>query len=223
VPRRSLITAIVFACSLACAQSAHAEKPRKPKPPLPAAQYPFHATHDSEHVTIAAEPCDTKDKLPDTRLDYLGHGFMPIRVIVTNDGDESILLDDARIHFLAADDTIIPAATTDDLERGIFRLKDATGTRLPLGIPIPITVGKSDDNKKILEDDEDFGFKTTTILPHTTVAGYLYYDIHLLDDPPLAHAFLELRKVKLATTNKYLDNFEIPLAPNPKSTDKSAR
>ena len=115
---------------------------------------------------------------------------------------------------------VVPAATPDDIERRFFTVKSATGTKLPLNFPIPITVGKKDFQKKIKQDDDDFGFKTTTVAPHTTVAGYLFYDISDVDDPALKNATLELRKVRFATSNKALDSFEIPLQPNPKSTDK---
>src|SRR5580698_9639914 len=98
---RRLSTALLLLLIL----PAHAE--RKPKPPLPAAQYPMHVAHDG--VTIAAEPGDTREARPDTRLDYFAHGLMPIRVIVSNDSAEPVNLDDARIHFLAADDTDLPA------------------------------------------------------------------------------------------------------------------
>jgi hypothetical protein len=203
---------------------ATAEKPRKQTPPLPAQQYPLHETHAADHLTIAAEPGDTKETAPHTRLDYYSHGFLPIRVIVTNDSDLAINLDDARIHFIAADGSSIPAATDDDLERGMFTLKSATGRKvpLPLPIPIPITTGKSDIDKKVVADDNDFSFQTTTVAPHTTVSGYLFYDINNLDAPILAHATLELRKVRLASTNKILDTFEIPLklrdpSPTPKT------
>jgi hypothetical protein len=192
---------------------AHAE--RKPRPPLPAAQYPMHVSHDG--VTIAAEPGDTKEARPDTRLDYFGHGLMPIRVIVTNDSTEPVNLDDARIHFIAGDDTVLPAATADDIERKFFTEKSAIGTRLPLDFPIPITVGKKDFQKKIKQDDDDFGFKTTTVAPHTTVAGYLYYDIDGLPSPPLAKAYLQLRQVRFATSNRVIESFEIPLHPSSES------
>ena len=186
---------------------AHAE--RKPKPPLPAAQYPMHITHDG--VTIAAEPGDTKETRPDTRLDYYSHGLLPIRVIVTNDSTEPVNLDDARIHFIAADDTDLPAATSDDLDRRLSTIKAATGTKIPIGLPIPITVGKKDIPKKIKQDDDDFGFKTTTIAPHTTVAGYLYYDTQDLPTPVLTKAYLQLRQVRFPTSKRVIENFEIPL------------
>jgi hypothetical protein len=208
--RSRLLFVPLLALTSLSALPAHAA--HKPKPPLPAAQYPMHVTHDG--VTIAAEPADTKETRPDTRLDYYNHGLLPIRVIVTNDSAEPVNLDDARIHFLASDDTVLPAATSDDIERRFFTVKSATGTRLPLGLPIPITVGKKDFEKKIKQDDDDFGFKTTTVAPHTTVAGYLYYDIDGLPSPPLAKAYLQLRQVRFATSNRVIENFEIPLHPS---------
>ena len=212
-PRILLTSAATLA--LLFAHQLSAEKARKPIPPLTAQEYPMHDEHELEHVAIAAEPGDTRDTEPDTRLDYLGHEMMPIRVIVTNDGEFDLTLDDARIHLIASDNSNIPAATDDELQRGLFTIKSATGTKhtLPLPIPIPITTGKVNVDKKILADDEDFGFKTTTVAPHTTVAGYLFYDTNGFDEPVLAHATLELRKVRFAATNKQLDSFEIPLSP----------
>jgi hypothetical protein len=118
-----------------------------------------------------------------------------------------------RIHLIGGDDTTIPAATDDELERGLFTLKGATGTKLPLGLPIPITVGKKDVAKKLAQDDIDFGFATTTVPPHATVAGYLFYDVRDLDEPVLRHATLELRKIEVAGTHRVIDTFEIPLQP----------
>ncbi len=201
----------------ALAPAAAAERARKPPPPLPAQQYAMHDAHPAEHVTIAAEPGDTRETRPNTRLDYYGHDMMPIRVIVTNDSDFALTLDDARIHLIAGDNNNIPAATQDDLERRLFTLKSATGSKVPLPMPLPpITVHHTEIDEKIVEDDQDFGFQTTTVLPHTTVAGYLYYDMQGIDPPFLSHATLELRKVRFATTSKALDSFEIPLQPTAK-------
>jgi hypothetical protein len=216
MPRPWLCLAIVLPLAI----SAHAEKPRKPKPALPAQQYPMHQTNDADKVTIAAEPGDTQATRPDTRLYYFHHGFMPMRVIVTNDSDTAVNLDQVRIHLIAADGTSIPAATEDELERGMFTIKSATGTKLPLGLPIPITVGKKDVDKKVPQDDDDFGFATTTVAPHTTVAGYLFYDVRDLDEPVLRHASLELRKVEFAGTHQVLETFEIPLYPADEKADE---
>jgi hypothetical protein len=188
---------------------ARAEKARVPPPSHLATSYEMRDSHAG--VTIAAVPGDTKDTQPNTRLDYYDHGMMPIRVIVTNDTEFDVELDQARIDFIAGDNTVVQAATLDDLDRRLFSFKSATGTRLPLGLPIPITVGKKDVNKKIEQDDHDFGFQTTRVKPHATVAGWLYYDMQQAPSPFLDHATLELRRVRFVGSGKVLDSFEIPL------------
>ncbi|MFC6646660.1 hypothetical protein ACFQBQ_13900 [Granulicella cerasi] len=210
---RTLSTILVLATATSLA---HADKPRKPKAPLPAAQYAMHDEHKQEHVTIAAEPGDNKETRPDTRLDYLGHQMMPIRVIVTNDSEKPITLSDARIDFITGDSTKVLAATPDDLNRRFFEMKQAGPKKIPLPGPLPsITYHKKPIDTKILADDADFGFKTTTVKPHETVAGYLFYDMQGLDTPVLKNATLELRKVRWVSGENQqgdaLDSFEIPL------------
>jgi hypothetical protein len=218
--RRVLSSAsVLLGCAgLAFAPALHADKPRKPTPPLPAAQYPMHDTHAGEQVTIAAEPGDTKRTQPNTRLDYYDRDMMPIRVIVTNDSSRTLTLDDARIDFIAADNAKIPAATDDDLNRRLFEMKQVKGTKIPLPAPLPtLTIHHKPIDTKILADDHDFGFTTTTVPPHSTVAGYLFYDMQGLDTPPLKNATLELREVRWAgphgSDGDALDSFEIPLEP----------
>jgi hypothetical protein len=217
---------IVLTASLAIllATPLSAEKARKPIPPLTAQEYPMHDEHELEHVAIAAEPGDTRETDPDTRLDYLANDMLPIRVIVTNDSEFDLTLDDARIHLISADNATIPAATDDELQRRMFTLKSAN-RKIPLPLPLPPITVHGNVDKKILADLEDFGFKTTTVKAHTTVAGYLFYDIQGLrqsntDPPALDHATLELRKVRFAASNKALDSFEIPLHPTPLSSSK---
>jgi hypothetical protein len=206
--------------AVALAPAALADKPRHPAPPQPAETYPMHDHHAAERVTIAAEPGDTKELRPNTRLDYYSHGLLPVRVIVTNDSDLPLTLDDARIHLITAANDNLPAATLEEIDRRMFTLKSATGNKvpLPLPIPVPITTGKSKVDKKVTDDDNDFGFLTTTVQPHATVAGYLYYDITDIDPPALAHATLEVRKVKQMPSGKYLDSFEVPLHPANETT-----
>ncbi len=215
------VAAVAALCTLAAFAK---DKPRKPAPPMSAEKYPFHDAHVNEKVTIAAEPGDTDETIAKTRLDYYHHGFMPIRVIVTNDSNDAVSLDDARILFVAADNYVENAATYDDLQRRLFSKKSVAGTKIPLPGPLPsITIHHPPVDKQILADDTDFGFQGTTVAAHTTAAGYLYYDTRSIDDPVLEHATLELRKVRFASTNKTLDSFEIPLKPAPKEKQTSSK
>jgi hypothetical protein len=215
MPRFRLLTALALTATLS-APRAGADKPRKATAPLGAEKYLFHDTNTKEHVTIAAEPGDTHETRPNTRLDYFHHGFMPIRIIVTNDSDQALTLDDARILFVGSDNSTTNAATDDDLQRRLFSTKSVAGTKIPMPAPIPsITIHHPPVDKQILADDTDFGFKSTTVEPHSTAAGYLFYDTRSIDDPVLQGATLEIRKVRISATNKALDSFEIPLKPAP--------
>src|SRR5262249_39223380 len=50
-------------------------------PPIqPASSFAAVEVHEKEKVSIAAEPYDTKEKESIFRVDYLGHGVMPIRL-----------------------------------------------------------------------------------------------------------------------------------------------
>lgn len=183
----------------------HASEKTAP-PAKPATEYAAHDTHPDEHVTIAAEPCDDTKNCSFFRLKYLDHGLLPVRVIITNDSDHALSLDEARIQFISANNDKLPAATSDDLNRRLFTIKNAKGTKIPM---IPITVHHPVD-KKILDDDHDFGFKSTTVQPHSTLAGYLIYDVKGLDEPVLAHSQLYVKMVHTKDGGQELFAFTIP-------------
>ncbi len=63
-----------------------------PPPVQPATTFAAVEVHEDEKVAIAAEPYDTREKEAIFRVDYLSHGVMPIRLIVTNNGDRPISL-----------------------------------------------------------------------------------------------------------------------------------
>jgi hypothetical protein len=168
------------------------DKPRPAPPVKPAAEYVMHDAHPNEKVTIAADPCDDVKACPFFRLQYVSHGFLPVRVIVTNDRDEALILDDVRIQFFPEHGERQPAATDEDLNRRLFSRKAAQATRLPI-IPIPIHHEPVD--QKILSDDADFGFASTVVPAHSTRAGYVFYDTQGIDNPVMRHAELGLKMI----------------------------
>jgi hypothetical protein len=166
--------------------SANASDKSRPAPPVkPAAEYPLHDTHASEKVTLAADPCTDLAQCSFFRLEYVRHGFLPVRVIVTNDRDEAI-------QFLPAEGDKEGAATDEDLNRRFFSRKYTEGTKIPI---IPVTIHKEPIDKKIISDDDDFGFQSTTVPPHSTRAGYVFYDTQGIDDPVLKHAELYVKMI----------------------------
>jgi uncharacterized protein YciI len=164
--------------------------------------------HDKEKLAIAAEPYDTKEKEAIFRVDYLSHGVMPVRLIVTNNGDRPISLRDARILFLTAAGDKIQAAEPEDVER-LMTQKERQGGKIPMPGPIPaIKLKPKASNKEIEADFDTFEYQALVVEPHTTQAGFLFYDVSDLDHP-LKGAKLHLHKLRDADGNE-LFYFEIP-------------
>jgi hypothetical protein len=184
---------------------------KKAPPPKPAAQYAAFDAHPKEHLTVAADPCTDPKDCNFFRLPYIQHGFVPVRVIFTNDGDAAISLDDARIQFISANNDIIPAATLDDIQRRLFSTKSAAGKKIPLPMPLPpITLHGKPIDKQVTQDDADFGFSGPIVNAHSTLAGYLFYDVRGLDDPPLKDAQLYVKMVHTLDGKEQLFPFNIP-------------
>ena len=179
-----------------------------PPPVQPATAFAAVEAHDDEKVAIAAEPYDTREKEAIFRVDYLSHGVMPVRLIVTNNGSRPISLRDARILFLTAAGDKIQAAEPEDVERLMTR-KEREGKKIPMPGPIPsIKLKPKASNKEVEEDFNTFEYGALVVEPHSTRAGFLFYDVSELDKP-LKGAKLHLHKLRDADGNE-LFYFEIP-------------
>ncbi len=184
---------------------------KREAPPVQAAStYPARETHDKEHVTVAAEPFETRAKGEFFRNDYAGHSVLPVRLVIQNDSDATLDLNQARMQFIAADGTKLPAATPDELNRRLFRFTDIKQKRVP---GTPITYRPTPVDKKILDDDKDFSFSQVIIPPHSSANGFLFYDVREVDDPPLRGAELYIKMIHSKADGKdaELFAFSVPL------------
>lgn len=179
------------------------------EPPIqPATSFADAEVHSDEKVAIAAEPYDTKEKEAIFRVDYLAHGVIPVRLIVTNLGDKPISLRDARILFQTAGGDRIQAAELEDVERLMTR-KERQGGSIPLPGPLPkIKLKPKASNKEIEDDFSQFEYQALAVEPHTTRAGFLFYDVSELNHP-LRGAKLHLHAIRNAEGQE-LFYFEIP-------------
>lgn len=200
--RRSMAL-ILFSPALLALAGGHT-----PPPVQPATAFAAVESHEDEKVSIAVEPYDTPAKAALFRVDYLAHGVMPIRLIVTNNGDRPINLSEARILFYTADGEKIQVAEPEDVERLMTR-KEREGGHIPLpgGLP-PIKLRPKASNTEIEQDFNIFEYSATIVAPHSTCAGFLFYDLSGIDHP-LAGASLHLRKLRGADGHE-LFYFEIP-------------
>jgi hypothetical protein len=197
------IPALLLGLALPAAASNH-----RPPPVQPATTFAAVEVHDVENVAIAAEPYDTRQKESIFRVDYLSHGVLPVRLIVTNNGDRPISLRDARILFLTAEGDKIQTAQPEDVERLMTR-KEREGAKLPMPAPLPaIKLKPRASNKEIEQDFNTFEYHALVVEPHTTQSGFLFYDVSDLDHP-LRGALLHLHELRDAD-GKELFYFELP-------------
>ena len=208
MPRRFVLSALLAVALLSCplllfraSAGEHA-----PPPAGVATSYPALDQHPNEQVAIAADPYNTKEKASIFRFKYLEYGFMPIRIIVTNNGDKPISLIDARINFITAAGDKIPAAEPEDIERRLGVKRPDSGYKLPG--PLPRVGNKSSKNKDVDEDFHDFEYSAVAVEAHTTRAGFLFYDVQDVANP-LVGAKLNLRMLR-NSEGKELFYFEIP-------------
>ena len=153
-----------------------------PPPVTAATSFPAVEVHDAEHLAIAVEPYETKDKQQLFNFhDYYKYDVIPIRLIVTNNSEKPINLRDARILFQTADGRRVQAAEPEDVERLMGNYDPR-----PLAVPSPlpgIHFHRKNHNKQIEDDFNQFEYQALVVEPHTTRAGFLFYVLSGLSDP----------------------------------------
>ena len=148
--------------------------------PKPAASYPAHDSHTDEKVTVALDPYDQPDKADIFSVKYKEIGFLPIFVVVTNDGDEPVSLQGMRAEMVTSDRTKISPADEDDLYRRISRPTKST-SNIPL--PFPRTKIKGGVNSKTLNELQDSRFAARAVEPHSTQSGFMFFDVSGISSP----------------------------------------
>ena len=172
-----------------------------------ASSYPDVDIHADDKIAIAVDPFDSSAKAAIFRVDYLKYGFMPMRIIITNNGDRPISLDDVRIHLMTAKSDKIPAAEPEDIERKVAT-KDRVGSTIPIG-PLKIHRGGKDADSKVEQDFKEFEYSALAVEPHTTRAGFLFYEVDGLGGNPLKGARMVFVKIRDAD-GKELFFFDVP-------------
>lgn len=197
----------VLSLSLAALLLAAPAIAQHPAPPAGTAdQYPAFERHADDHLSIAVDPYDTPQKASTFRVNYASANIIPIRIIITNDGDTPISLNNAVIDFITAAGDKVPAAEPRDAERALDRPADPR-SKIPIG-PIKIGGKGKNQDKKIEQDFSEFQYSAIAVEPHTTRAGFLFYDLQDLPNP-LSGAHLELRRIQ-SSDSRELFAFEIP-------------
>jgi hypothetical protein len=145
----------------------------------PAFDYPAHDLHRDEQVTIAADPYDTPDKAKIFSINFGEHGFLPIFFIVTNDGDQPVSIINMHITLMTGNGSKLTPVDTDGLYRRLSN-PSKPGSNVPLPFPRKV---KGAVTKQEMDEIESSQFAAKAVEPHSTQAGFFYFDVADLKSP----------------------------------------
>ena len=171
--------------------------------------YPARDAHEDEKVTIAADPYDMLDKASIFTVNYKQEGFLPIRLMVSNDGDQPISLADMQVELVTARRTKIQPAVPDDIYRRITRQPVRGDRPGPNPLPIPRKVVRKGVKQNQQDEIENSQFLAKGVEPGATQSGFLYFDVEEIGNP-LAGAHLYVSGIRDGKGQELLF-FDIPL------------
>lgn len=171
----------------------------------PAKTYPLHDEHSDEAATAAVDPYDNAEKAQIFNVKWNEEGFLPIFLVVTNDGDQPISMAAMQAQLITGRREKISAATNDELYRRLAHV-NATGPKYPL--PFPRTKVKGAVGKKALDEMDAAQFSAKAVEPHSSQSGFVFFDVTGISSP-LAGARFYLTGLRNAKGAELL-YFEIP-------------
>jgi hypothetical protein len=174
----------------------------------PARTYPARDDHPTEKVVVAVDPYDLEDKASIFTVNYLNYGYLPVFFVITNDSDQPVSLVAMKAQLNTKDRSKLYPSNTDDLLR---RLSHPTRNdhQNTLPIPLPKKEVKGGVSRKTWDEIEQAQFGAKAVEPHSTVRGFLFFDVQDISNP-LAGANFYLTGVQDAKGSEMM-YFEIPM------------
>jgi hypothetical protein len=191
------------------------------KPPdLPqvfnAKTYPIHESHDNERVAIALDPYSEPDKADLLHVPYRKHDLLPVRLIITNDGNEPVSLKNLKIEFITAHNEKQEPATTEDIQRRMANQPRTQTTTPPLPLPIP-RKSKGRVSGSTQDEIDYLQFKARAVEAHSTQAGFVFFDTSGMSDP-LRGSHIYISGIRNGDGQE-LFYFDLPLRRGPANQD----
>ena len=175
--------------------------------PRAAKTYPAHDEHPDEGVTVGLDPYDMADKASIFSVRYSDVGFLPIFVVITNDGDQPVSLTEVTAELVTVDRSKIPSATEGDIYRRITRTPSTGPSTSPL--PWPKKKNAGGVSKDAQEEVLNSQFAARAVEPHSSQCGFMFFDVSGISTP-LAGAHFYLNRV-LNSKGHELMYFDVPL------------
>jgi hypothetical protein len=196
-----LVPALVLVVCLAAFAAKDFVKPGA----KPARTYPTHDEHANESVAVGVDPYESPEKAQIFSVKWGEEGFLPIFLVVTNDGDQPVSLAGMQAQLITSRREKLGAASNDELYR---RLSHISASRSTYPLPFPRTKVKGAVGKKALDEIDAAQFTAKAVEPHSTQSGFLFFDVSGISSP-LAGARFYLTGLRDGKGNDLL-YFEIP-------------
>lgn len=182
--------------SIAAAFAADKDAPFRP---APAGDYPHRQS--SEHVTIAADPYNSGDKIKAAfgKLDPYQHGVLPVLIVIENDSDQTLQLDRMDLWYLGPNHDKVEATPAADVKYV------GSSPRRP-GVVPPGIVLKGKKSPLDVWEIEGRAFTAKMIPPGQTASGFFYFQTGVQRG-----STVYLSGLREAASGKELLFFEIPL------------
>lgn len=185
-PARPTLALLLLALAALGPARAKESEPQPPPRAYHARTYPALDAHAAEQVAIAADPFDLADKTAFMVVPYAAHDLLPVRIIISNDSDRALNLSQLEIVM----QTVNPRAKlrpleVADLQRRLAR-QDRRGDEAPrvqTPFPLPGRKLKAQVKKEWLDEIEALRFKWLAVEPHSTVSGFVFFDVRDLQQP----------------------------------------
>lgn len=205
--RRSAAILLLFLCG---SIALFAFKDFVPPKANPASTYPLKDSHPTEHVTVAIDVYDSSPKDDIFSTHYVQQGILPVFLVITNDGNQTISVNRIHAQLVTARDTKLDGLEADDIMRRIGHVSGSTGAPHPAG---PITLpGHGPKNKKAQQEMEEINramFTAAAVEPHETQSGFVFFDIEGVSQPT-KNAHFYLTGVRDGNGNELM-YFEVPV------------
>jgi len=209
--RPARLAAIVFLLAV-LATGAWAFKEFVPPPAQNANSYPSKDSHPTEKVTAAIDLYNSAPKDEIFGTHYSEEGILPVLLVITNSGDQPVLVKDMHAEFVTGSRSKLEALGVDDVFRRVAHIKGSSTSPGRVG-PIPLPTGAK--NKKAQEQYQELtkaAFVAEAVEPHTTKSGFLFFDIQDIKNPT-AGSHVYLTGIRDASGNELM-YFEIPVVPS---------
>jgi hypothetical protein len=197
----------IIACVVLLSALLFSEKHFNPPPAAHARTYALHEAHNDEKVTIAADPVDTPQASAAFKVNYRDYGLYPIRLLISNDSEQTLMLDGLKIEYITRRRDKLQPATNADIYRKFVRPNRADKSHPGMHLPFPVGKKKEPISKDTQEEYESAQFLPVPVTAHSTHSGYLFFDMQGESPEPGAHLYISGIKAGA----KELFYFEIPM------------